>query len=430
MKGVYFSLTESLVIHPALRLRAAPLNTIADPISLKGKMHHLLDAQVVARFLAATTSVFSAIDCVAHFGLGMEKGIHFGLGKVSNRFHVHTLTKEEITHHLKQSAKFFLITIFGSIVATASPSILKYFQIETFCHSTSRNLQSASERVKQLWEKRMNNNQFDEIWETSSLDDRRTFVQILNNDPSDQALETKKNLFDSIYRNYYEKDSGYFWPPQQGSDTFYHTTSYEGLKGILQSGKIEVKHEKAYRGAFVSDRPETVFGKYVLVFNRNIERLSNLEHGFPASYGDAFWAGFSRDIPVNGSTLRCVLYDDDGSIKEEDLKKSCYTWAKRDIEVNRYPHSNTSQHRIPIEWPDEDRAITIKIQNTMRIRAQQQKEKEESLEQQTLAKDQNEQTNLAAHRISVRSILHFLYTLLPLYKSEALQKEKRVLLCN
>ena len=102
------------------------------------------------------------------------------------------------------------------------------------------------------------------------------------------------------YFNYLEKvEKGY----KVRLPRYYHATNKDGFINILKSGEIQVRHQKMYKGAFVSTKPEK-FGPYVFVFGRDIERrtgfaLNNAnrkENGF--AYDMAYWAGFADRLPV------------------------------------------------------------------------------------------------------------------------------------
>jgi|GEM_PF-3057191 len=371
MSNVSFSLTEKIIINPLLRLRAAPLDSPDNPLTLSGRVSHFFQSEVGTRIVAIATSFFAAIDFVAHFGTGIVKGTHFGLRKLGIRCLSPAPGGEEIAHHFKQSAKFLGITIIGSIAAAVWPGVLKYFRVSLFSPevTTGSDWKNTSETVQDLWNQTADNNAFAKLWKKASLSDKRTFVQLLDRDSSIKGTKAKSELVNTVYKAL--THSSHQWPKTQDTPVFYHATSKQGLEGILKSGKIEVRHEKAYRGAFVSTQPETGFGKYILVLNRNIERLSHLNHGF--SFGNAYWAGFSHDIPVNAKTLSGILVNKGNYSKASTIADSCNVWAGRKIEVK-----DLSSHRhisgdkdIPKEWPGGDPNASAILQ-TMKIRVKQQ----------------------------------------------------------
>lgn len=77
---------------------------------------------------------------------------------------------------------------------------------------------------------------------------------------------------------------------------WYHATSQEGIKGIIRSGKIEVRHEKAFRGAWVSTQREG-FGPYVLSLSSKITQLDpSVFIGY--EYDNRRWRGIQQAIPL------------------------------------------------------------------------------------------------------------------------------------
>jgi len=174
---------------------------------------------------------------------------------------------------------------------------------------------------------------------------------------------TQSLLTDTIYKKVYRGEKNPKWPSQDQS-VFYHATSLKGLEGILRSGRVEVRHEKEFRGAFVSTRPEWDFGSYVIVFKRNIERLSPLNHGIRQD--DCYWAGFSKDIPASHLTIDHILVQsrDDTSF----LEYKCQVY--RDASKN-------NNLLLPSEWlqkPDDPLADTI--MRTLQIRVAQRNARE------------------------------------------------------
>jgi len=372
MSNVSFSLTERIIINPVLGLRSAPLDTPENPLTIPGRISHFFQSEVATRIIAIATSFFAAIDFMVHFGTGIVKGAHLGLRKLGIRYLSPAPSGEEIAHHFKQSAKFLGITVIGSIAATVWPGVLKYFLISPFSSGGTGggDWKNTSETVQNLWNQTTNKKAFEKLWKKGSINDRRTFVHLLDGDTSGKGIKAKSELVDIVYRKIALSPSNQ-WPKQEGKPVFYHATSRQGLEEILKNGKIEVRHEKAYRGAFVSTKPETGFGKYILVFNRNIERLSHLNHGF--SVGNAYWAGFSHDIPVNEMTLSSILVHNGTYGEASTMEDSCNVWTGRKIEVNNLSQYNSisSDKDIPKEWPGGDLNASA-VQQTMKIRVKQQ----------------------------------------------------------
>jgi hypothetical protein len=371
MLKVSFSLTQQVIINPVLKLRAAPLDTQENPLTIPGRISHFFQSEVATRIIAIGTSIFAAVDFGAHLGTGIVKGVHLGLRKIGIRCLSPAPTGQEIGYHFKQSAKFLGITALGSIAATVCPGVLRSFQNNPFLSkgTSSSDWKNTSETVQNLWNQTTDKITFEKRWEKASINDQRTFVQLVDEDSTSKGIQAKSDLVDTVYRKNYHRSNE--WPKQNDVEVFYHATTWQGLKGILKSRKIEVRHEKAYRGAFVSTKPETGFGKYILVFNRNIERISQLNHGF--SVGNAYWAGFSHDIPVNEMTLSRILIHNGNYDEASKLADSCNIWTGRQIDVeNLSPHNQISDQDIPKEWPGADPKADA-IEQTMKIRIKQQR---------------------------------------------------------
>ncbi len=234
--------------------------------------------------------------------------------------------------------------------------------------------------MKQLW------------WRQSSLEDKHWLVQVFNHDGTESFKAVRTELADTVYQPVQHLgDRRVKWLSAKEVDQlttnarmqasvcnrsfFYHATSERALESILKSKKVEVRHEKAFRGAFVSNQPETGFGRCILAFKRNIERLSSLEHGFQTGQ-NRYWAGFSRDIPVTDSTLAYIMLDGGTEAECSDMEVCCQQWTGRPIKVvslqGAEEHLAFVQRLdmgIPSEWPSEDNRMGQKILNTLRARA-------------------------------------------------------------
>lgn len=371
MSTTCFSLTEQLFVNSILSLQAPPLNTPDTPLTIPEKIGYFFQSEVTTRIIAVALSFFAAIDSMAHFGIGLLKIAQLGLRRLGISCFNPAPTCKEIAHHFKQSTKYFGITLIGSIASTVWPGIVKHFKASPYTSlidTTEDDWRNTSDKVQSLWNKTTNKNEFERLWETTSIHDKRTFVQLLNGDNSSKGVKAKSELVDTIYKTITRPSNQ--WPKQQDTSVFYHATSKKGLEGILKTRKVEVRHEKAFRGAFVSTQPETRFGKYVLVFNRNIERLSHLNHGF--SNGDAYWAGFSCNIPVNATTLHSILVVNSNHNEISEITDTCNTLTGRKIKVKNYfsDHAISRNKDIPKEWPLDDKKSGI-ILKTMLIRKKQ-----------------------------------------------------------
>ena len=89
---------------------------------------------------------------------------------------------------------------------------------------------------------------------------------------------------------------------------WYHATHIYGINGILTSGEIQVRHEKAFKGAWVSTARESQFGSYALSLSNKITDLDpNVFIGF--QYEDRRWRGIQKAIPMkkDENTLHLTL---------------------------------------------------------------------------------------------------------------------------
>jgi len=225
-------------------------------------------------------------------------------------------------------------------------------RVEEAFHTLESKLRSkwfaTPEAVQTLWEKAANHEAFASTWKGSSRVERRAFVELLGPDTSVRALNAKDTLVSAVYKN--RSGVPHPWPKQDDTPVFYHATDWDGLKGILRSGKLEVRHEGKHPGAFVSTYPELRYGPLVLVFRRNIERRAELA----ALIGNskAVWAGFNRDIPINPSTLLKVLVVEQEEGDLEYFRRKCRKWSGRDIDVEAYAGRPAGAYHtlVPTEW--------------------------------------------------------------------------------
>lgn len=114
---------------------------------------------------------------------------------------------------------------------------------------------------------------------------------------------------------------------------YFHGTKNEAnLEGILKTGIIQVRHQQAYRGAFVSTQPEPGYGPPFLALTAPVAFSSHPDYNMePANAGGAggagFWAGLSQDIPINSETLAYVCINGDEH-QCEDLAARIKDWTK------------------------------------------------------------------------------------------------------
>lgn len=78
---------------------------------------------------------------------------------------------------------------------------------------------------------------------------------------------------------------------------WYHATKPDAIQNIIQQGKIEVRHQQAYKGVWVSTQREITFGNYTLVFNHRIAKLGPVFIGY--EYKDKLrWRGLQAEVPI------------------------------------------------------------------------------------------------------------------------------------
>lgn len=390
MSAISFSLTEKTIIDPILTLRA-PLPPL-EPDQTVGWTTTIwqgIQSELVARVVAVFTSVFAAADALIHFATGVYKGTCLLAGA--------NYSKSAVYGHFRQAAWFGMLTVVGSIAGVIWPGVFKYCRYSP--PSPSDNFPDAPPFVQELaaavqkGDQQAPFDQLKEFWRQSSLEDKHWFVQVFNHNDTESFKAVRAELADTVYQpvqqvknrqvkwlsaEEVEQPIASLWQRARvcNHSFFYHATSERGLESILKSKKVEVRHEKAFRGAFVSNKPETGFGRCILAFKKNIERLSSLEHGFQAGK-NRYWAGFSRDIPVTDSTLDCIMLDGGNEQEREDMEARCQQWAGRSIKVvslqNAKKDFDSIQELnmgIPSEWPSEGGGrMGQKILNTLRARA-------------------------------------------------------------
>lgn len=389
MLAISFSLTEKAVIDPILTLRAPlPPLEFGQAASWTAIVWQGIQSELVARVIAVFTSVFAAADALIHLAIGMHKGICLLAGASYN--------KSVVYGHFRQAAWFAVLTVAGSIAGVIWPRIFKHCRYSPPSPSDSfSNIPPSVEELAAAVQRGEHQLPFDRLkrfWGKSSLEDKHWFVQVFNRDDTASFKAVRTELADTVYQPVqYLKDRQVKWLSAGEVDQrttnvwkqasicnrsfFYHATSGHALESILKSQKIEVRHEKAFRGAFVSNQPETCFGHCILAFKRNIERLSSLEHGFRAGQ-NRYWAGFSHDIPVTDSTLAYIMLDGGSQVECRDMEVRCQKWTGRSIRVIslRDAEENLTSVQsldmgIPSEWLLEDDRVGQKILNTLRARA-------------------------------------------------------------
>lgn len=422
-----FSITERIIIDPVLYLRADLLNDPDAPPGICRKIWHFIEGEIIARIMAISTSLFATADFFTHFFTGLYKGSNLVLSKF---FKISpSWNGSDVCAHFKAAALFGGISVIGSVAGTVWPGVFKYFRqsvgdapndppdldaegevkgapakdTDSQVPQTIRDLVNAV----QTQQERPPFRRLQAFWEqcrlSNDLSSRRWFVHAFNRNDS-ICIAVRKALTNRVYTPIAQPSSGprdIPWLPRNiqwlneievavsissGSDEvasrvatlckkafFFHATSREALESILKSRRVEVRHEKAFQGAFVSTRPELAFGRCVLAFRRNIDRLSPLQHGFRAGE-NTYWAGFSRDIPVTENTLAYIMLDGDNEREREHLQDLTREWTGRTIQVVLRRHAEAFQQQvqkldlgIPSEWPDEGARAGQAILKAMRI---------------------------------------------------------------
>lgn len=183
-------------------------------------------------------------------------------------------------------------------------------------------------------------------WKKSALEQKDLFVEIFNSSKAAQFKSVREKLADLVYSarikgapvewlspDEVDERIGDIWKRVHGTSSpfYYHATSSSGLKGILRTKEVEVRHEKVYKGAFVSTQPEIGFGHCVLGFNRTIERKSSLLKSFP--WFNAHWAGFGKGIAVTKESLSCLIWVPNSQYSLQQMKTDAAAIAGWDIPV-------------------------------------------------------------------------------------------------
>jgi len=199
------------------------------------------------------------------------------------------------------------------------------------------------------------------IWQgLPSLESRGVFVDFFSEEAEFETIRSHfaATIYRPIYRFLYRTTSTNSSPqPQWHSsaqitdavgrralDTsifhqafyFHGTGQKDWFQSILTEGKILVRKDGAFKGAFVSTRPEPNYGPYYFAFKKSIEWSSELASGFNPSDFPAYWAGFSQDIPVTEETLAYVIVDLTKIYPRptcEQIERECSQWTNRQIRV-------------------------------------------------------------------------------------------------
>lgn len=102
---------------------------------------------------------------------------------------------------------------------------------------------------------------------------------------------------------------------------WYHATSRMSAVDILNSGKIEVRHSKTFRGAWISSQRESGFGDYALSLGGRVEAIDpNVFIGF--TFTDKRWRGLQKMIQLKSDLIMVGVPDQvDKMAKKADKVK-------------------------------------------------------------------------------------------------------------
>lgn len=399
-----FSVSEQFIINPVLSLRAPAMpRTDGKEIGFSAEVWQAVQSQVLARIVAVFAPAFAIPDMFAHLASGLYKGSYLLLQNVCHLTPA-TWSSRDVLIHFKQTAKFSTLLVVGSVAGAIWPDILKFFSYHPEPPPPPANqpgplpnaslVNSCAPDALQKLANSVANGEIKQpfkplqtFWKRSTLSDKYWFVTVFN-DSSKYFSEVRKTFETCVYKpiplvskdrpkwfSNVELNTQLTSMSESIRNAFYfHATSEGALESILKSGRVEVRHEKAFCGAFVSTQPELGFGKYVLAFDKNIERLSRLEHGFQFSH--EYWAGFSHDIPVTDTTLACIIVNDTEEVCSS-LREKVKLWTGRKIDVVPFHDAQTNlrtiqnlNQGIPEEWKDDDEQVAQTIYNTLKFRAQ------------------------------------------------------------
>lgn len=409
---VGFSLTERCVIDPSLSYYA-PKFLHYSPSICKNPCYvidEFIKNTIVSRVIAVFASVFALADAAIHLSTAIGKGTRLLAGKIYNFQELCHYTKGDVTSHLKQSLRFAGIALIASIAGFILPSLLQRMeyqppmppdiQIQDKMHVESQS-SNYSEAVQiaighAVYNRSNSQEPLSKFWESATLKEKDDFVRLCNS--STQGDQARILMKDQVYRaiapnclpsNWQSPPADWLSPDNVRSRLstsagagekssldqayYYHPISTEeDLEEVLKSQEVRVRHERIFKGAFVTTKPPYSCGKYMLVFNRSIERLSELAHGYDE--GGEYIALFSKNIPVNARTLCGIILDDRESPErmERHLKAfghqiGCTIPLQKHSDVaGKLEKIKGLNMGVPKEWPSkEDRDVTTSISGTM-----------------------------------------------------------------
>ncbi|HLD79726.1 MAG TPA: hypothetical protein VJA18_04140 [Candidatus Nanoarchaeia archaeon] len=138
----------------------------------------------------------------------------------------------------------------------------------------------------------------------------------------------------------------------------YHTTSKEGLEGILDSGKIEARRSIAH-GAFTSTQPEGAYGDFTFVLGSDIEKLPADVTVFP----QRTWYANQEDILVDEKNIAYIIAKDS---RADEAREFIH---QRNLNIEVVPLSQAQRERrliIDARMNSPDRANVL-LEGSVRI---------------------------------------------------------------
>lgn len=353
--------TENLAIQPLKNLFSSRFTSPS--------VFETIQYQVLTRIVAISISFFALVDTIANL-ISTTKKISL---LVLHNLDIFSLklppSTKDIFENLTRLGTLLKIVLIGSILGVVYPRIysspkksLTEKNVESVEGSNiillkkeepayeetlelplPKTWKQSSRKVQLLWKNSSNKSLFAKAWEDTSLEDKRVFVHLLDLDSTPKAVKAKKDLLNVVYKkvniNPYSPNKEITTPwPNQTNEAYYHATKLEGLKGILQSGKVEVRQQKHCKGAFISTRPESAYGNYVIVFKRNIEWFAKVTRAYYNA--QSTWAGFEKDLPITPFTVEKILIQNlkksDAEEEKAKVENLVKTWTKYSIPIEIY----------------------------------------------------------------------------------------------
>lgn len=257
------------------------------------------------------------------------------------------------------NAKALVLQSNQAVGTTISQSTLKSRTISL----TPYNAEGCN-KANLIWKSTTDLPEFKQVWVKSDQNTKRCFIEQLNKDQSQNGTRVKDLAASFLYKSLGENNVTE-WPAAHVPAYYHATPNLKSLMGILKGGQVNVSYEKLFQGAFVSTKPERIYGDYVFVFNRSIEWSADLagnelgqRNGFVL--GNDYWAGFAKPIPVNNSTLIKIKFygrESDFAVMTTALKDEISKGLV--VEHADGNDQNDAPHVVPSEWPSQTYADAL-----------------------------------------------------------------------